>query len=752
MIIDLSTLKLSPLFWIAITVYMLPGISFFILLRSIYASSIGILRSRDPIVIFFSAFILSTVYWLIASAFIMRLNLNSNILVTIISLGTPIVITSLSLIHKLIHKLKERKERSVTIKHSLQRLIIKVRKPQINPKQLIRFTSRIEGELIKALIFIVVLLISLSFFYWAYYAESLYEVLPAGYDRNSHLARVFWFLEKNSIMVYSFGTKYLNFYPVGMHMILATIIRISFYIANVLNIQQITTDFLANWETVSILFCEIICFFLALYPIAIYTISKELGGKREGIGLASAIASLALIGNVAVLEPFHNLIGNYLVGFIAVVLCWYIKRDLLADPKHVAFLALILASIALIHTFSLVYAAILFAIILTYYLGKHIIAYMQGRKEVHIKKLALATLLTPIIGFIYTLIIYPEYVFGEIFEMLRRMHAREVYEDLVKYSTTGLPQTPSMLSVEGLLTQTKFALKGVYAICLLSGTTLALAAIFIYFWGRAILIDNIKVHKPKFDTMYLLLFIIVSAIYTLTPILPKMGIEEVRGVYLYAISLGGALYLLYKSAQEWLRTLASIIQKKRVWLARHINTVGKIIKIFIIIVSLLSLTPIFESSNSLAKQTIEQTRRGRIVGYIKIQGVYKLAEAIKNNVPPSKAIVYPRGGDGDVERFILSLLINNTIYMAGIYVDMPMVSELAKLYMSCKVWIIGEYYTVRFNINDTYYMDIVEKYNIGAIIETSLFRLNHNRILRLFPRSKIIKVSTYYTLVVLGNW
>ena len=59
------------------------------------------------------------------------------------------------------------------------------------------------------------------------------------------------------------------------------------------------------------------------------------------------------------------------------------------------------------------------------------------------------------------------------------------------------------------------------------------------------------------------------------------------------------------------------------------------------------------------------------------------------------------------------------------------------------------YLEITMNIDDYYYLEIVSRYNVGAIIENPFFRLDHQRIQKLFPESKIIEISKYYTLVVL---
>ena len=729
--ISLGSIEISPFFWVAIIVYVFPGVVLLIILREIYRDSIKLFTSRDPIVIFFNSFSLSTIYWLVCSQIVMRGRIDSEALILLISLGIPLILLIVILILNLIRIIQHRWRK--LSKSDAQH--INIRKRLLNKIRSLTLTKlrRYSLQYIKrVIIFVVAIYIALSFFYWTYYAESIHEVLPAGHDRNAHLARIIWFLETNRILINMFGTNYLNFYPVSMHMVLATIIRITLYIANIFGIQHTSTEaFLANWKMISMLFSELICFFMALYPIAIYTVSKELTND-ENLAAVSMIVSLLFLSNVAILEPFHNIIGNYLVGLFTIIMLECVRRDLLADLKHASLLAIFLTSITLIHTFSLVYASIIFILMILTYLAKQIVCYVQGKKFIEIKKLVASIILAPTLSLVFGLAIYPEYIIGILSEMVRRLHTKTVYEHISVYSTTGLPKRPGFLTFEGFLTQTKFALGGTFLVSFILSLLLGLVAVFIYVWGRASLTGTTEIRGSlgRYGGLILLLF--ASAIYTFTPVLPKMGIEEVRGVYLYSISLGGAILLFYVAIKAWLTDLAKVLLSKKARLKRYIKIMGYLAKVMLIVLIVFGLVSMFEYSHSLAKQKMNQIKPGRIIGYLNINEAYKLADSINSHVPPEYAVVYPGGGGRDMEIYIISLLVNNTVYLAGIYTDMPEQIELAMLYSVCKFWMLNEYKTVRFNINDSYYKEIIDKYNIGAIVETPTFQLDHRRILRLF--------------------
>lgn len=601
--------------------------------------------------------------------------------------------------------------------------------------------------------FIIVFSLFMIYFHLAYYAENIFGILPAGYDRNKHLALTMWFLETNSVMAYYPGTRYLIFYPVGVHMILAIVIRIAFYIAEVFGYKSLSNGFLANWEYVSLLFCFLICFILAFYPLAVYTISKGIAGiarKYEEIGVITAVLSLLFVGDVAISEPFHNIVGNYLVGFVAMILYECIENDQLGNVKHILLLAILTTSISIIHIYSLLYEVVVMALAFTYYLIRQSIFYVRRRHR-SIGKILSPIVMLPTVSFVLTSILYPEYVLGFFSYLCRLSYQKSVYTNLQKDSLTKLWTSTGILSIERFLVDLKYILKGMYMLSIFLSLILVLLAVILCTWGRAVLVGSIEIHKPELkSTKYMLLLLLSSALYTFVPLTPKYDIVEVRGMYFFPIILGGAMLLSYISIKEWMRDFVKVLSSSSRLLGNKFVVVRRVIKIGFLLALLLGIFLFVQIASNLAKAQINSVARGRIIGYINMDDVYKLAEKIREYVPQRCSIVYPDGGRA-MELIILSMLVNNTIYFAGIYTTMPDQVELSKLYKVCNVWIRGGYYTIRINISDTRYMEIINKYSVGAIIENPLFKLDYDRIFRLFPRAMILKISRYYTLVVLNR-
>jgi len=292
---------------IVVAIYLYPGFVLYLLFHSIV--DIKPRKRNLFILMYFNIFVLSTLYWLLLAIIVLRVNLSAPSIITIVSLGLPTLLLLLkmyrfisAIFKKLRKNLKERK--LGTVKEKIKKIC--------GSKRLYCFLKN------NLLVSIQVLLLSGIFFLSSYHFELIDPTLPAGHDRNTHLAIILWFLEENSMMVRYPGTLFLNYRPVGFHMLLAIIFKIILFLFG-LTYSSVSHVYLTNMSTISSLFCAMVHFFISFYPIAVFSVVYELSNESESLALLSSLAAISYIGYIVALEPLHHLLGLYVVGFFIIM-------------------------------------------------------------------------------------------------------------------------------------------------------------------------------------------------------------------------------------------------------------------------------------------------------------------------------------------------------------------------------------------------------------------------------------------------
>ena len=131
-----------------------------------------------------------------------------------------------------------------------------------------------------------------------------------------------------------------------------------------------------------------------------------------------------------------------------------------------------------------------------------------------------------------------------------------------------------------------------------------------------------------------------------------------------------------------------------------------------------------------------------------MEGINKLADVINSYIEPNYTVVFPAGRYMDL--IVLRILVDDNIqiYLAsGFFGDSTQI-ELAMLYRKISTYVNGTYISVYVNISDDEFLSIVDKYNVGAIVEYWAYRLDHERILQLFPEAIFVEVDKKYTCLL----
>jgi len=593
---------------------------------------------------------------------------------------------------------------------------------------------------------VLALSVMIIFFLVAMIFEALDCPLPAGFDRNKHLAYVVWFIWNRTIMENYVGTAYNNFYPVGMHMFLAILFIIVMALTMGSNVLQAPIS-PENFVVISEAFVFMGSLIIAMYPLALHTLLC-LVTRNHDLNKYTLLSSLMILGYVVVVEPIHMLLGNILIPFVflACIASKFSKKK--SDRIIYGLLVMItISSVLLIHIYAAVYHLLtVMAVELAYkaraYRSKEsvksIFRLLSNWIKVAIKgALSVALFLLASLAIITSL--YPGYIFGIRQESVRVSNSPNVLAELSRYSQTQTlwsvynPRDPRFLplyissAINALLIP--FILTGCL-IMLLFGLKIATS------------LRNNKVRKkPQISNMDyrktiefgFLFFLIFSAFYTLFPIIPKFGITEVKALFLLPILLGALTKATIKEISYVIMSLkrgtsnVHLISKRvGMWMA------------LLLLVSAIMTTIVVIRSLSFS----------RVGGYINFSEVKQLAQVINLNVRKEYTIVYP-DGSRQMELLILETLVKNKIILASISTDLPQQIELARIYKYCYVWKRGAYYSFAFNSSAREILEIIVSNHIGAIISNPFFILDYEQILSLFPNARIIRISSYYTITIL---
>ena len=571
------------------------------------------------------------------------------------------------------------------------------------------------------------------FFIVAVYFESIHQPLPAGFDRNKHLAYVIWFAQNRNLMRHYMGTTYNNFYPVGMHMVLAILIAI------VVSLVPVVNKFVAMSE----IFVLMSALIVAMYPLALFLLVDS-ALRNKSFSKYVVVSAFPLLGYIVVLEPIHMLLGNILVPFTFLI-CLFAKKSkgIWERIFYMFLLIMVMFVVMLIHTYALVYHVItILAVEFAYRVQMHQKAGVKRmdaftrRIFVWIKALmgsAIYTFIVMILGLIMAFILYPNYILGIYEESIRISKSSEVLSELARYSKGGVlwsvynPRDPQFFPL-----YVYEIVKSVFPIFILM---LCLAMILLVF--SFVTSDcNKSVLSSRSKTEWrgaFLVFFVLSGMYVFLPIIPKFGITEAKALYFTPISLG----LIIGEIQNRLACLSASLRRKHLCMRTLLNSVGRFLSV---IVLLFGLVLAFLITNTISFS--------RVSGYINFAEVQQLAKAISLNVREEYTVVYP-DGSRQMELLILETLVRNRIVLASILTDLPQQIEFAKLYKYCYTWKRGAYYLFMFNSSPEEVLRIIVSNHIGAIIANPFYIPNYKIILGLFPDARIVRISSYYTVLIL---
>jgi len=590
------------------------------------------------------------------------------------------------------------------------------------------------------------MLIATVFFLVAIIVEAFCWPLPAGFDRNKHLAYVIWFIQKKMLMERYMGTTYNNFYPVGMHMFFALILAILLAILNFLAITNNIFTVPEGFGIISEVFVCISAFIIFMYPVALYFLTCLIS-KDKAVTKYTMLASLILLGFIVLIEPIHMLLGNLLVPFTLLFLDYskfFSKKSLKKIFCALVVVAIFSATI-LIHIYAAIYHIL---IVVSIELVKNFTTYSASGR---CKKVVFRRMLALVKAFIKTIfnvaflllislmaifILYPNYLYGIYQESIRVSKASQVLSELSKFSQTGKlwsiynPRDPHFLPLYMYC-----AIRSMLAPFMFVG--LLILWVFLLKLLMRSRSDTRKARKSQASSynMKALTFMVVSAIYVFLPVVPKFGITEVKALYFLPMIIG---YLVSEVVRKSNYVTENIIKRIRKFSKLSKKFCNFAIVVITILVALIST---IEAINTMGSS--------RIGGYIDFSEVWHLAKVINLNVKENYTIVYP-DGSRQMELLILETLIKNRVLLASISTDMPKQMELAKLYKICYIWKRGTFYRFVFNTSPEDILKIIVGNNIGAIISNPFFILDYRQIMSLFPNVRIIRISSYYTIAILA--
>lgn len=252
---------------------------------------------------------------------------------------------------------------------------------------------------------------------------------------------------------------------------------------------------------------------------------------------------------------------------------------------------------------------------------------------------------------------------------------------------------------------------------------------------------------------YIVVLLIASIVYLFLPVIPKLGVSEVKGIYFFPLILGGSVYINVIAIENIVKGIRSTAYENNLQVRKIRCVLRKIGWGMFVVFFCIGNILLIEASDTIVSAEIRTIAhyRYRVYGYmyIHMDEVYNLAKHISEHIPSEYSVIYPNSGWRRMERIILDILIDNELLSTsdgsrGLYIPL--------FYSTYGVWIRGAYKIVKFRVSDDEYLELVANFSVGGIIEDPYCKTNHTQIKLLFPNSLIIGISSYYTLIVLNYW
>jgi len=566
--------------------------------------------------------------------------------------------------------------------------------------------------------------------------EDISPIFPAGFDRNNHYAIVIWVLTKKQLPRFYFGTPYNNYYPVGFHAMIALLIYL-INMSRVFNFEPIFVEFfdIQKLSIISSLFVFILCFLIAFTSFAVFVVTQVFLDEisKEQIYCFSLLTYSMLIGYLGMIEPVHMLMALNLMGLFCVALKRTIESQYRYKLKEMIINAILCLLVLLTSFFTHVYAFIYYSLIIITTIVFKGFSIIKKKKRFTICDfifcdaaiLALPLLLTPVIAFF----IYPHYVTGLIEEAKRIITSNKQYAVLARLFVAELPPefTVKLWSLEYILTYIKFLIfdppEFVLFYYFLLGLTLFISFLVSY--------RNSPLKGQISSSLWYFLF--ASVIYVLTPVIPKLGIAEVKSYYLIPIATSLGLV----TCETW---IISHKNKRSIKWRPRLKYYKVSLLIFIV---LTASTAIYSPINRIYNKP---GRPGRYASYIDLNSIKQILSWLNKNLEKNDVIVFPFPTRLPEMR-ILSAYLPNRFLFAGTTTDLPVCLKMIMLYTRWEAWRSGK----RYNINTTLQeiADIISKYSIRVIIEIPPYKANLRAIQAVFPSATRIKINDYYSLVVI---